>query len=357
MPVSAQRSSGPRAGTLILDGGGGTKPVIKRFVEAAGGDRARIVVMATGPSAIRFGLWNTVLNPDWPRVRPEWRQYEAYLKGWLGIDAVEVLHTRDRAVADSERFGVPLDSATGVFLVSGNAGRYTDAYLGTRTQAKLEHVLARGGVIAGSSAGAIALGSFVVRGDPTKPLLMAPGRTTGFGFLTNVAVNPHVTSAQRDAELLNVIDAHPGVLGLGIEDDAAVVVRGNTLEVIGTGRVAIYDDVEREGAWYYWLSSGEMFDLAKWTRVGGQRPRPHQTPNPLPVVVVVTILAATFLTVWPAWRTARRAGFAGLTLLAMCMPVVNWLVLAFREWPIERRQRGPGHEPSASDLPTPVRRI
>jgi cyanophycinase len=68
--------------------------------------------------------------------------------------------------------------------------------LQTRTQSELQAVLARGGVIFGSSAGAITLGSFLVRGNPDKPLLMATGRTTGFGFLTNVAINPHVASAQ-----------------------------------------------------------------------------------------------------------------------------------------------------------------
>ena len=132
-----------------------------------------------------------------------------------------MLHTRDRAVANSASFVAPLKSATGVYLVAGNAGRYTDAYLGTRTQAELTAVLARGGVIFGSSAGAIIQGSFVVRGRPDKPLLMAPGRTTGFGFLTNVAINPHLTSTQRDAELVNVVDAHPNILGIGIDDDAA----------------------------------------------------------------------------------------------------------------------------------------
>ena len=132
-----------------------------------------------------------------------------------------MLHTRDRAVANSDAFVAPLKSATGVYLIAGNAGRYADAYLGTRTQTELIAVLARGGVIFGSSAGAIIQGSFVVRGRPAKPLMIAPGRTTGFSFLTNVAINPHLTSAQRDAELVNVVDANPNILGIGIEDDAA----------------------------------------------------------------------------------------------------------------------------------------
>jgi len=154
-----------------------------------------------------------------------------------------------------------------VLLIAGNAGRYVDAYLGTRTQAELRAVLNRGGVIFGSSAGAIIQGSYIVRGRPDKPLLMAPGRTTGFGFLANVAINPHLTSAMRDAELINVVDAHPEILGIGIDDSAAILVRANVFAVIGAGHVAIYDNVRHEGGtWYYYLKPGDRFDLATWSK-------------------------------------------------------------------------------------------
>jgi cyanophycinase len=232
-----------------------------RFVALCGGPGARIVVIPTGASSLRFGENNTILNPDWSKDREEWSAYDLYLKNWLGVANVTILHTRDRQVADSAEFSAPLASATGVFLSAGNAGRHAAAYLGTRTQEALEALLARGGVVFGSSAGAIIQGSFVVRGRPDKPLLMAKGQDRGFGFLKRVAINPHLTSAKRDAELVNVVDAHPELLGIGIDDDAALVVQGDRFEVIGTGRVAIYDDVKHEAGWYYWLSPGDTFDL------------------------------------------------------------------------------------------------
>ena len=266
-PAVAQKSSGPTNGTLIVDGGGATDPIVRRFVELAGGPHARIVVIATAPSSIRFGPDNVILDPDWPRERNEWRQYHDYLKRWFGVDQTEIIHTRDRRTADTEAFVTPLDSATGVYITPGNSGRLADAYLGTRTLTALKNLLKRGAVVFGSSAGAIIQGSFTVRGRPDKPLLMAPGRTTGFGFLTNVAINPHLTSAKRDAELVNVVDARPNILGIGIDDDAALLVRKNVFEVIGTGRVAIYDNVRRNGSWYYWLKPGDRFDLSTWTKL------------------------------------------------------------------------------------------
>ena len=271
-PLEAQKSSGPQRGTLIVDGGGAIDEVRRKFVELAGGAKARIVVIPTGPSAIRFGEQNTILDPDAPRDAPEWRAYSAYVKEWLGIDSVVFIHTRDRAIASSDAFVRALKDATGVYLPPGNSGRYAAAYLGTRTQQDLAALLARGGVIFGSSAGAIIQGSFTVRGRPDKPLLMAAGHTVGFGFMKNVAINPHLTSAQRDAELVNVVDAHPEILGIGIDDDAAVVVKGDAFEVVGKGRVAVYDNVRRDGAWYYWLKAGDRFDLATWTKIAATPP-------------------------------------------------------------------------------------
>ena len=113
---SAQRSSGPAKGILILDGGGTTAIVRDRFVSLAGGAKARIVVIPTGASSLRFGEKNTILDPDWPRDRPEWAAYEAYLKQWLGTENVTVIHTRERKVADSEDFVKPLRTATAPFF-------------------------------------------------------------------------------------------------------------------------------------------------------------------------------------------------------------------------------------------------
>ena len=122
-------------------------------------------------------------------------------------------------------------------------------------------------MIYGTSAGAIIQGSFIVRGRPDKPLLMAPGHERGFAFLRNVAIDPHLTQAKRDAELVNVCDAHPEILGVGIDEDAALMVQGDHFEDFGTGKAAIYDNQHHDGGWYYWLKPGEHFDLATWRKL------------------------------------------------------------------------------------------
>lgn len=261
----AQKSAGPLAGTVIADGGGFTSPVRQRFIQEAGGPAgARIVAIPTAASSVKFGPEGTILDLNAPATDPEWKAYERYLKGLLGVEHLTILHTRDRREANSPDFVKPLESATGIFLGTGNAGRLADAYLGTLVQDKLAAALGRGAVVCGSSAGSIILGSFTIRGWTEKPLLIAPGHDVGFGFLRNVAINPHLTEAKRDYELMNVVDARPELLGIGIDESAAILVRGNDLQVVGTGRVAIYDNRKHKDLWYYWLDPGSHFDLATW---------------------------------------------------------------------------------------------
>lgn len=259
--VRPQAARGPAKGNLVISGGELTKSVLDRFVALAGGPDANFVYIPTGASSLRLpsGFIYDPPNSDTPA--PNTKAFEEELAKLFGVKHVTLLHTRDRKTANSESFVAPLKNANGVWFSSGNAGRFADAYLDTLTQKEIAAVLARGGVVGGNSAGAIIQGSYTVRGRPDKPLLMAKGHERGFGFLQNVAVNPHLTEQKREAELVNVIDAYPKLLGIGIDEKAALVVSGDRFEVIGEGRVAIYDNMKHGGSWWYWLKPGDRFDL------------------------------------------------------------------------------------------------
>ena len=171
-----------------------------------------------------------------------------------------MLHSRDRKDWDGP-LADSLGQARVVWLSEGNAGRLASLLLGTRAERELALLLARGGLVGGNSAGAIIAGSFIVRGRPDKPVLMARGHDQGFGWLPNVVINPHLTEAKRENELINVLDAHPELLGIGLDEKAALLVRGQAFDVLGEGRVAIYDDRLHDGRWYYDLPPGTRFDL------------------------------------------------------------------------------------------------
>jgi cyanophycinase len=259
--TQAQTASGPPKGALVLTGGDLEKHAIERFVALAGGPNANFVFIPTGASSLKLPSEFIYDPPNSDTPAANTSEFERELAKLFGVSHVTLLHTRDRKTANSSSFVEPLREANGVWLSSGNAGRFAAAYLDTLTQRELEAVLNRGGVIGGNSAGSIIQGSYTVRGRPDKPLLMARGHERGFAFLKNVAIDPHLTEQKRDAELVNVIDAHPELLGIGLDEPAAIVVTGDRLEVIGEGRVAIYDNQKHGGNWYYWLKPGDNFDL------------------------------------------------------------------------------------------------
>ena len=179
-----------------------------------------------------------------------------------------VLHTRDRAEADKAEFVAPLERARGVWFGGGRQWRLVDAYMGTRTQRAIEGVLSRGGVVGGSSAGATIQGSYLLRGAREgNHIMMAEGYEEGFGYLKGVTVDQHLIVRRRQDDLVGVIEKKPGLLGLGLDEPAAIVVQGDRMEVIGRSVVGIYDGKDHDGKRYYFLAPGEVFNLAARRRV------------------------------------------------------------------------------------------
>lgn len=241
---------GPARGTLFVAGGGMRDPVLaQRFLDLAGGPAARIVVIPTAGE------------------REEYTQDFEGLEGFraLGAHNLVVLHTRDRTVADSDEFAAAIREADAVWFSGGRQWRLADAYLGTATERALWDLLDRDGTIGGSSAGATIQGSFLVRGDTKGNTLMMGDHAEGFGFLANTAIDQHLLRRNRQFDLIEVVETFPDLLGIGIDENTAIVVRGDTFEVVGHGYVAIYDRHTVAGAdgRFYFLAPGDRFDLAR----------------------------------------------------------------------------------------------
>ena len=100
-----------------------------------------------------------------------------------------------------------------------------DAYSGTRVLDEVRSVLERGGVVGGSSAGATVLGEFLTRGDTESNQLLIGDHTEGFALLSNVAIDQHLLKRNRMFDLLEVLAMQPELLGLGIDEGTAILVR------------------------------------------------------------------------------------------------------------------------------------
>jgi len=156
-----------------------------------------------------------------------------------------------------------------VWIPGGRQWRLADAYLNTAVERAIKDLLARGGVVGGSSAGATIQGSYLVRGaagedgksDGDNRIMMAKGHEVGFGLLQNSAIDQHVMARKRENDLASVMTAHPQLLGLGIDESTAVVVRGDQFEVIGKSKVLVWDGKPHDGNGYLWLSPGQKFNL------------------------------------------------------------------------------------------------
>lgn len=266
VPVLAQEI-GPAKGSLVIVGGGlRDQAIVKRFLELAGGADAPIVVIPTAGEDDDYGdYWGGL------------RQFKE-----AGATKLRVLHTRDRKVADSEAFVAKVREARGAFFSGGRHWRLTDSYLNTRTHAELRALLQRGGVIGGTSAGATIQGSFMVRGDTKGNTLMVGDHVEGLGFLKNVAIDQHLLRRNRQFDLVDVIESRPELLGIGIDEDTAIVVRGDSFDVIGSGYVAIYDHARRldSGGRFYFLAPGDRYNMK--TR---EAERPQTRGAPLERVV------------------------------------------------------------------------
>lgn len=272
--ISFAQTTGPEKGALVIVGGGAIPPDIwNRFIELAGGaTNARIVVIPTAGE-------DSSLTASGQRTQKRLQE--------LGVSNVTLLHTRDPKQANQEAFVKPLREATAVWFEGGRHWRLADAYLNTLAHKEFNALLGRGGVIGGTSAGATILGSFMVRGDTKGNSILVGDHTEGLGFVKNLTVDQHVLRRNRQFDLIEVIKARPTLLGIGIDESTAVVVRQNTFEVLGNSFVGIYDSKQisssakypsgqnSTGGPFYFLGKGQQFDLVNRTVIN----QPAQRPN------------------------------------------------------------------------------
>lgn len=254
--VSAQsRTHGPAHGSLVLQGGVGTNQAIaSAFVALAGGPGSHIVVIPTasvgdaGPPGMATSLARR-------------------MKESFGVAEVTVVHTTDRAEADSDRFVEPLRRSTGVWMLGGFPENLVHFYLGTRVERAIKEMLARGGVVGGESAGAMIQGSWLdtTDNDGFTPEILAVIRThgsgAGFGLLANAAIFPHFDK-RGPAAAIKQSAADPGQLAIGVDEETALIVSGLVARVVGSGTVRMYEGAGRGAPNVVILRNGDRYDLA-----------------------------------------------------------------------------------------------
>lgn len=240
------------SGSLVICGGGKLPAALfAEFLKLAGGDEARLVVIPTASRKPRK------LDPE--KIRERWRT--------RGAEFVSVLHTRSRKEANRESFAKPLKRATGVWLSGGAQSRIADAYLGTAVEREIYALLARGGVIGGTSAGAaIQSRTMIARGNPDVEV------EVGFDLLPGSVVDQHFLTRNRKPRLIRVLRDHPGLVGFGIDERTGLVVAGRQLRVLGDSTVTVLLAASRAlPAREIELKSGAVADLTDLLQAARER--------------------------------------------------------------------------------------
>ena len=194
----------------------------------------------------------------------------------LGLTHVRMLHTHDPRVADTEAFVAPLREANAVWFDGGRQWHIVDSYKNTLTEREFHKVLERGGVVAGSSAGATIQGDYLVRGAVAGPdIMMTPEKEHehGFAFLKKSAIDQHIDTRNRWDDLIPVIKKYPELLGIGLSEGTAIFVKGDRFEVMGPAKVAVHDNKRKYQPWekpYFVLAAGDSFDMKTRTEALGK---------------------------------------------------------------------------------------
>ncbi len=245
-PAAVQVVQHPSGGKLVICGGGKLPQQIRdQFCSLAGGSKARIVVIPTATArADHIEYLNHVLD--------DWRA--------CGVGSIRLLHTRSREEANDPAFVKPLAEATGVWLTGGDQTFLTQAYLDTLVEQQLKALLSRGGVIGGTSAGAAVMSGVMIAGGQTKADV-----SQGFDFISGAVIDQHFLKRNRVERLVGVLSSHPNLVGLGIDEQTALVVdvREHHLSVIGDSYVvACVPDSQNRSVRLKFLKSGDQTDLA-----------------------------------------------------------------------------------------------
>lgn len=237
-------------GSLLLIGGAedkaGSKTILKRFVELAGGRAARIVIIATASA------FHDIVGKRYVTLFTR-----------LGAAQATLLALNERTQASSPAVLAQIEAATGIFMTGGDQLKITATLGGTPTARAIREANRRGAVFGGTSAGAsVASEHMMAYGAsgiaPHKDMMQfAPG----LGLVGGVVIDQHFGQRGRTGRLITALAHNPDLIGIGLDEDTAIEIQPNGfLTVLGRGSVLIVD-----GAGTTWSDIHSVSDHAPLT--------------------------------------------------------------------------------------------
>lgn len=219
-----------QSGPFVVIGGAEDKRgecrILREFLSLGGGKNARVLVI-------------TVATELPIEVGAEY--VEVFHK--LGAKDVRTFDVSNREAANRDSAVQFIRDASCIFFTGGDQLRITKLLGGTRSDALLHDACEQGIPIGGTSAGASMMSStMIVDGESeTNPRISVVNMAPGMEFVDGVVIDQHFAQRGRLGRLVSAVAQYPHHLGLGIDEDTAVIVEDGTLRVLGRGAVSVVD--------------------------------------------------------------------------------------------------------------------
>lgn len=227
--------SAKERGYLLIVGGGSRPPeALKEFVALSKNGHILVITSASG-----------VPQESGPAMVSQFIKAGANYVSWLHIDTPEMANA-DSAVQK-------IESAAAIFFTGGVQERLMQRIAGTKSEAAIKKLYyERRGIIGGTSAGAAVMSRMMITGnelinkDSTDAFIAIQAKNIetkpGFGFLDNVIIDQHFVARKRHNRLISLVLENPNLMGIGIDEDTAILLQpNNKFRVYGKGSVIVYD--------------------------------------------------------------------------------------------------------------------
>lgn len=218
-------------GRLVIIGGNEDKigdcVILRKFLDMAGGRQARIAILTTAT--------------ELPREVGD--EYRALFMG-MGASSAGILYIGNRESANDIHQAEEIEQASGIFITGGDQLRLTSILGGSRVDKAIRKAYMHGTVVAGTSAGASVMSdTMIVGGDSSDtPKKASLSMAHGMDLIEDVVIDQHFAQRGRINRLLAAVAQNPHVLGVGLDEDTAIVVNGTEMfEVIGSQTVTVLD--------------------------------------------------------------------------------------------------------------------
>ena len=222
-------------GTLVIEGGGDRIEVIlKTIIDYSGGENSKVLVV---PFASGFAEETGMKQSEEFRV--------------LGCKSADYIFCEKDSI-DTPSSLAKLEGVTAIFFSGGDQVILSDYLEGTKFLERIREIYKDGGVVSGTSAGAAIMSRVMLTGEQKSDTTNSQVFNTiekgdvitakGFGFLENIVVDQHFLKRKRQIRLISVLMDNPGLRGIGIDEETAIVVKSdNTIEVIGDNKAMLFE--------------------------------------------------------------------------------------------------------------------